>query len=80
MNFNKCCRCGCFFSNKGNICPNCVSKETIETEKLENYLEEYSIPNSIQQISYDTGIPTKNIERLINTTNKFSNLTNLNLT
>ena len=56
MEFNKCSRCGCFFSHAGNVCPNCVSKDSIEIQKLENYLEDYTAPNTIEQLSYNTGI------------------------
>lgn len=74
MEFNKCSRCGCFFSHAGNVCPKCVSKDSIEIQKLENYLEDYTAPNTIEQLSYNTGISHKNLNRYINDNNKFSNI------
>ena len=74
MEFNKCSRCGWFFSHAGNVCPNCVSKDSIEIQKLENYLEDYTAPNTIEQLSYNTGISHKNLNRYINDNNKFSNI------
>lgn len=34
MNLNKCCRCGCFYSSEGNVCPNCQPKDFNEIAKL----------------------------------------------
>ena len=65
MKFNKCSRCGCFFSNPGDICPNCISKDTIEKQKLENYLNNYYIPETLKQLSYNTGITEKNLNRFM---------------
>ena len=78
MDFNKCSRCGCFFSHSGNLCPNCVSKDSAEIQKLENYLEDYSMPNSIEQLAYNTGILPQNLHRYINENDKFSKLCNIN--
>lgn len=80
MEFNKCSRCGCFFSHTGNICPNCISKDSVEIQKLENYLEDYTIPNTIEQLSYNTGISPKNLNRYINNNNKFSSIINQHTT
>lgn len=66
-----------FFSHSGKICPNCVSKDSMEIQKLENYIDEYAIPNNIEQLSYNTGISTKNLQRFITENKKFSSLSNL---
>lgn len=66
MEFNKCSRCGSFFTHAGNVCPNCVSKDSTEKQKLSNYLEENSMPNTIEQLSYNTGILTNNLNRYLN--------------
>ena len=78
MEFNKCDRCGCFFSHSGNICSNCVSKDCAEIQKLENYLEDYSVPNSIEQLACNTGISTRNLTRFIHQDSKFFKLKNFN--
>ena len=39
MNLNKCCRCGCFYSSEGNVCPNCQPKDFNEIAKLKNYFD-----------------------------------------
>ena len=77
MEFNKCSQCGAFFSNEGNICPNCATKDTAKILKLENYLETYSIPNTMEELSYSTGISPKDLSRYINENDKFSNLTRI---
>ncbi len=74
MEFNKCSQCGTFFSNPGKLCPNCATKDTVKIQKLENYLENYSTPNSLEELSYNTGISPKDLNRYINNNNKFSNL------
>ena len=73
MEFKKCSRCGCFFSNSGDICPNCISKDTIEKQKLENYLNTYSVPETLKQLSYNTGITEENLNRFMEC-KEFSNL------
>ncbi len=77
MEFNKCSRCGCFHTQSGNICPNCVTKDSIEIKKLENYLENYTTPNTIEQLSKNTAILPKNLNRIISENSKFSELNNL---
>ena len=34
MQFNKCSRCGCFFVNSGDVCPNCAPKDNFEMNKF----------------------------------------------
>ncbi len=77
MEFNKCSQCGAFFSNTGKLCPNCATKDTVKIQKLENYLENYSIPETLEELSYSTGISSKDLNRYINENNKFSNLNNI---
>ena len=34
MNFNKCCRCGCFYLNNSHVCPNCEQKDLSDISTL----------------------------------------------
>ncbi len=63
MQFNKCSRCGAFFVNSGDVCPNCEPKDNFEMNKLKNFLENSDTNNSIESISFDTGISVKNLNR-----------------
>lgn len=63
MQFSKCNRCGCFFTNSGDVCPNCKPKDNVEMNKLKNFLEDSSMNCSIENISYNTGISVKNLNR-----------------
>ena len=42
MEFNKCNRCGSFFIQSGNFCPNCAEKDSANLSKLENYIQDFS--------------------------------------
>ena len=63
MQFNKCNRCGAFFVNAGDVCPNCQPKDIFEMNKLKNFLENSDTNCSIESISFGTGISTKNLNR-----------------
>ncbi|NLC87250.1 MAG: hypothetical protein GX682_00475 [Clostridiaceae bacterium] len=65
MELNKCKRCGAFFVTDNCVCPNCEPKDTIELSKLKDFLSENSFPNSIESLSFDTGITTKNLNRFL---------------
>ena len=75
MNLNKCCRCGCFYSSEGNVCPNSQPKDFKEIAKLKNYFDVNSNYDSIECISANTGITLKNLNRFLNQEefSKFSN-------
>ena len=64
MQFNKCSRCGCFFVSSGDVCPNCQPKDMCDMNKLKTFLVECDANSSIEEISYNTGISTKNLHRL----------------
>ena len=64
MQFNKCSRCGCFFMTNDSVCPNCKPKDMCDINTLKNYLEDVNTDCSIEDISVNTGISTKNIHRL----------------
>ncbi len=74
MEFNKCPQCGSFFSNEGKTCPNCAQKDNTKIQKLENYLQNNFVPDTLEELSVNTGIPTKDLSRFINESKEFSNL------
>ena len=69
MEFKKCERCGAFFAGINSVCNNCIEKENLDLSKLKNYFEESNeesvedINNNIDNISYATGITSKNLTR-----------------
>ena len=69
MQLNKCSRCGCFFTNNGEVCPNCQPKDNLEMNKLQNFLENSNINCSIENISYNTSISIKNLNRYFSNDN-----------
>ncbi len=72
MQFKKCSRCGCFFVNNGDVCPNCEPKDIFEMGKLKSFLEDSNSNYSMESISFDTGISEKNLSRYF-TKETFSN-------
>lgn len=65
MEFKQCSRCGCFYLSDGYVCPNCTPKDNLEFAKFQSYYNENGIENSIETISYHTGITEKNINRFM---------------
>lgn len=65
MEFNKCSRCGAFYTTSNNVCPNCEPKDNCDQLKLKTFLEENDIPSSIEALSTDTGISIKNLNRYL---------------
>lgn len=72
MEFKRCARCGCFFVTEGEVCSSCAPKDRLDIFKVKNYFEENS-DNSIDTISINTGVSTKNVARYLNSQN-FPNL------
>lgn len=64
MVFNKCDRCGCFYTSGEAVCPKCAPKDFLEMEKLESYLAENTV-NSLSDICIGTGISAKNLNRYL---------------
>lgn len=73
MNFNKCLRCGCFFSSEDSVCPNCKTKDELDKKSLRNYLENNDIPENAESLAFQSGIDIKNINRFLET-KEFSKL------
>lgn len=65
MELNKCKRCGAFFVSNNNVCPNCEPKDNAELFKLKTFLKENECPTSIEALSCNTGISTKNLHRFL---------------
>ncbi len=63
MKFNKCSRCGCFFSSVDDVCPSCKSKDEIDKHTLKNYLDNNDNPISLDSLSFNSGVELKNINR-----------------
>lgn len=74
MEFKKCSQCGSFYASVGKICPNCTEKDTAKIQKLENYIQNNIVPDTIDELSINTGIPTKDLTRFINQNREFSGL------
>lgn len=62
MELNKCTRCGSFHTSKSSVCPTCNQKDIADIDKLKGFLSENDM-TSIEDISYQTGITTKNLNR-----------------
>lgn len=65
MYFKKCERCGCFFTSNDCICPNCAPKDKFEMSKLKDFFEDNNQIYSIEYISENTGISSKNLNRYL---------------
>ena len=65
MEFNKCSRCGNFYLSNGNVCPKCSPKDNLEFSTFKSYIEQNGFENSLDQISSETGILVKNLNRFI---------------
>ena len=76
MKFNKCSRCGCFFSSLDDVCPSCKSKDEIDIRTLKNFLDNKDKPVSLNSFSSHSGVEIKNINRYIET-NEFTNYKNI---
>lgn len=73
MELNKCQRCGCFFTQPGNTCSKCSEKDVNEQSVLSNFLVNIDEPVSLEEISQNTGISLKNLNRHISTNNFSTN-------
>jgi len=66
MEFNRCSRCGSFYLSEGNVCPKCSNKDNLEFSTFKTYVEENGIKESLENISDQTGISVKNLNRFLN--------------
>lgn len=65
MEFNRCSRCGNFYISEGNVCPKCSQKDGFEFSTFKAYIEENGCINSLDNISGETGISVKNLNRFL---------------
>ena len=67
MEIKRCARCGQFFETINEVCNNCISKDNKDIGKLKNYFSYGYVAGkvSLGDISSDTGITIKNLNRLI---------------
>lgn len=65
MEFNKCSRCGAFYTTSNNVCPNCETKDTCDQLTLKSFLAENEMPASLETLSANTGISIKNLNRYL---------------
>lgn len=79
MNLNKCERCGCFFVSTNSICPKCLSKDENDIAQLTNFLTENDNPVSVEDLSLQTGVSLKNVNRFLKDKKINSTFTNLGL-
>lgn len=67
MEVIKCSRCGAFYTDGGYVCSKCAKKDNIELSTFKNFVEENGLEvNSLNQISIQTGISEKNLNRFLN--------------
>lgn len=66
MEVTRCSRCGAFYTTAGYVCPKCTGKDNFELSQFKNFVEEKGIEiNSLSQISTQTGISEKNLNRFL---------------
>lgn len=65
MKINRCIRCGNFYTSKGDVCPNCVSKDNMELSAFKTYLENNQNETSLNNVSLKTGISQNNLNRYL---------------
>jgi beta-N-acetylglucosaminidase len=66
MEVVRCSRCGAFYTNGGYVCAKCANKDNIELSQFKNFVEENGLEvNSLNQISSQTGILEKNLNRFL---------------
>ncbi len=73
MNFNKCLRCGCFFSSEDQVCPNCQTRDEVDKKLIRNFLADNDIPESVESLAFQSGVNIKNINRFMQS-QEFSSL------
>ena len=73
MKFNKCVRCGCFFTSEDSVCPKCISKDEVDKMSLKNFLDNHDMPKNAESLAFGSGVSIKNINRYLDT-KEFSGL------
>ena len=65
MIFDKCARCGCFFTTGDSVCPNCKQKDEKDMYTLRNFLSNNEMPNSPETLALKAGVNIKNLNRFM---------------
>ena len=65
MELKKCARCGCFFSSPSSVCSSCEVKDKQDISKLNNYIASSETDFTVESLSYNTGVASKNVARFI---------------
>lgn len=67
MEFKKCPRCGNFFHSDADVCQICKTNENLDIQKLKSFFEQNACINGItvQEISVETGINSRNLNRFL---------------
>lgn len=63
MEVKRCIRCGNFVTSGDDLCINCSNKDKLDIQKLKNYFEDNENTYTIRELSANTGISEKNLER-----------------
>lgn len=79
MNLNKCERCGCFFTSKNQVCPNCQEKDENDIKQLKKFLNDSDVDVSVESLSAQTGVSIKNVNRFLKDKNLYNTFTSLGL-
>ena len=65
MELKKCVRCGCFFASADTVCSACAVKDKQDIYNLNSYIINSPSVESVDSLSFDTGVSVKNISRFI---------------
>ena len=65
MKLNQCVRCGCFFTQESEVCPNCKSLDQIDVNSVKKYISNSKMPISVEALAYSSGVSVKTINRLL---------------
>ena len=67
MEVKRCARCGQFFETVNEVCNGCLAKDSKDIGKLKNYFSYGYVAGkvSLGDISNETGVAMKNLNRLI---------------
>jgi RNA polymerase subunit RPABC4/transcription elongation factor Spt4 len=66
MELKKCARCGKFFASDVDVCHECEKKDLADLSKLKDFFaDNYVVGVSKNEISSNTGISTRNLNRYL---------------
>ena len=65
MIFDKCARCGCFFTTGDSVCPNCKQKDEKDMFTLRSFLSNNEMPSSAESLASKADLNIKNLNRFM---------------